>query len=126
MEVGAEILFCELRGNVKDAETGYINPVAAGDRVLVTPLGDQRGVVERVLPRRSVLARPYMPDEGILSDLQQIVVANVDQLLVVASWREPFIWPALIDRYLIAAQRNQITAQIVILPGRVFGDRQAE
>jgi ribosome biogenesis GTPase len=42
------------------------------------------------------------------------VVANVDRLLIVASWREPYIWPALIDRYLIAAQRNQIEAVICI------------
>jgi len=108
-------LLCNLRGNVKDADTGYVNPVAVGDWVLVNHDGSGRGIVETVLPRRSVLARPYSPDQGkILEDLYQIVVANVDRLLIVASWREPYIWPALIDRYLITAQRNQIEAVICI------------
>ncbi len=110
-----ESIVCELRGNVKDAMTGYINPVAVGDWVLVTSDGFNRGVVEAVLPRRSVLARPYSPDQGkILEDLYQIVAANVDRILIVASWREPYLWPALIDRYLITAQRNRIEPIICI------------
>jgi ribosome biogenesis GTPase len=115
VEQNGEIILCDIRGNVKDAVTGYINPVAVGDQVLITKNGTERGVVESVLPRRSVLARPYSPDVGkIIDDLEQIVVANVDRLLIVTSWREPYIWPALIDRYLIAAQRNQIEAWICI------------
>jgi ribosome biogenesis GTPase len=82
---------------------------------LISKNGSERGVVEAVFPRRSVLTRPYSPDVGkVVDDLEQIVVANVDRLLIVASWREPYIWPALIDRYLIAAQRNRIDPVICI------------
>lgn len=110
-----EIILCDLRGNLKDALTGYVNPVAVGDEVIISRTGSDRGIVETVLPRRSVLARPYSPDQGkVLEDLEQIVVANVDRLLIVASWREPYLWPALIDRYLITAQRNQIETVICI------------
>ena len=110
-----EIYLCDLRGKVKDARNGYVNPIAVGDLVIITFSGDNRGVVESVLPRRSVLARPYSPDQGkILEDLSQVVVANVDRLLIVVSWREPYIWPALIDRFLISAQRNHIDAIICI------------
>ena len=115
VDLNGEIILCDIRGNVKDAITGYVNPVAVGDQVLITKNGSNHGVVEAVLPRRSVLARPYAPNVGkIIEDLEQIVVANVDRLLIVTSWREPYIWPALIDRYLIAAQRNQIEAWICI------------
>jgi ribosome biogenesis GTPase len=108
-------LLCVLRGNIKDASTKYVNPVAVGDWVFVNQLESGRGVVESVLPRRSVLTRPYSPDQGkLIEDLFQIVVANVDRLLIVASWREPYLWPALIDRYLISAQRNHIEAVICI------------
>jgi ribosome biogenesis GTPase len=111
---GQKIL-CELRGNVKANQTGYVNPVAVGDWVEVTPNGSDRGVVESVLPRRSLLTRPFSPDKGkTLEDLRQIVVANVDRLLIVASWREPYIWSALIDRYLITAQRSDIEPVICI------------
>jgi ribosome biogenesis GTPase len=115
VDLDGELLLCDIRGNVKEAVTGYINPVAVGDQVVVRRNSTERGVIEAVLPRRSVLARPYSPDQGIvLDDVYQIVVANVDQLLIVTSWREPHIWPALIDRYLIAAQRNQIKAIICV------------
>jgi ribosome biogenesis GTPase len=115
VDLDDEIILCDIRGNVKDAVTGYVNPIAVGDQVLVSTNGSDRGIIEAVLPRRSVLARPYSPDQGkVLDDLYQIVVANVDRLLIVASWREPYIWPALIDRYLIAAQRNQIEPVICI------------
>jgi len=113
VEHDGETILCSVRGSLKNQETGYTNVVAVGDQVLISRNGDQ-GVVEAVFPRRSVLARPYSPDQGVVTDLQQIVVANVDRLLIIASWREPYIWPALIDRYLITAQRNHLTAIICI------------
>ena len=121
-----QTILCELRGNVKSAVTGFVNPVAVGDWVIVNYNGSGRGVVESVLPRNSVLVRPYSPDQGkIVEDLFQIVVANVDRLLIVASWREPYIWPALIDRYLISAQRNHIEPVVCINKIDLVEDRKA-
>jgi ribosome biogenesis GTPase len=57
--------------------------------------------------------------------LQQVIVANVDQLLIVSSWREPVIWLELIDRYLIAADRNQLPAVICVNKMDLAEDRQA-
>jgi len=116
VDLNGEILLCSLRdASLETQETGYTNVIAVGDRVVVSRTGKGQGVVEAILPRRSVLARPYSPDQGkVVENLQQIVVANVDRLLIVASWREPYIWPALIDRYLITAQRNNLTAVICI------------
>ncbi|MBC8506041.1 MAG: ribosome small subunit-dependent GTPase A [Anaerolineales bacterium] len=111
---GAAPILCDIRGSLKSQETGFTNVVAAGDQVKINLNGEQRGVVEEVLPRRSILARPYRPDVGKISSKQQIVVANIDRVLIVASWREPNIWPALIDRYLIAVQRNQLEAVICV------------
>jgi ribosome biogenesis GTPase len=62
------------------------------------------------LPRRSVLARP----DVFYSHLQQVIVANADQLLIVASWRDPHIWLELIDRYLIAAKRCNLQPIICV------------
>ena len=116
VDLDGEILLCSLRdASLETQETGYTNMIAVGDQVLISRTANGQGVVEAILPRRSVLARPYSPDAGkVIEDLEQIVVANVDRLLIVASWREPNLWPALIDRYLIAAQRNQIEAVICI------------
>jgi len=114
VDVEGDIVLCDIRGTVKNKNTGYVNVVAVGDQVLISQNGTDRGVVESIQPRHSVLARPYSPDVGKTSHLEQIVVANVEQLLIVASWREPFLWPALIDRYLITAHRNKIEATICI------------
>jgi ribosome biogenesis GTPase len=114
VEIEEEQLLCSLRGSLKSQETGFTNVVAVGDRVIVKRSEGDRGVIESVMPRRSVLARVYMPDRDISSDLRQIIVANVDQVLIVASWREPYIWPELIDRYLITAQRNDLDAVICV------------
>ncbi len=110
VEIGDKRFICTLRGNLQTQETGYSNLVAVGDHVIISEKGNESGVVENVLPRRSILARAH----GRVLSLQQIVVANVDQVLIVASWREPHIWPKLIDRYLIAAERNKLNAIICI------------
>ena len=115
VDVGNVILLCSIRGTLSEQETGFTNAVAVGDQVIVHEVtaredGTGNGVVEQVLPRRTLLARP----DVFRSHLRQVVVANVDQLLIVASWREPLLWFELLDRYLIAAARNQLPAVICV------------
>jgi ribosome biogenesis GTPase len=101
---------CAVRGTLTATETGYTNVVAVGDEVLVSldPSGD--GVIERVLPRRAVLARPDVMNP----DMSQIIVSNVDQVLIVSSWEEPALWLELIDRYLIAAEQGKLAPLICL------------
>jgi ribosome biogenesis GTPase len=110
VQLGEIMALCTLRGTLSAEDTGFTNVVAVGDEVLVSLDGSDQGVVEAVLPRRSVLARP----DVFHGHLQQVVVANVDQLLIVSSWRDPAIWLELIDRYLITAQRNGLAAVICV------------
>jgi ribosome biogenesis GTPase len=67
-------------------------------------------VIEHIHPRRTVLARP----DVIHPDRSQIIVANVDQTLVVSSWEEPTLWLELLDRYLVAAAAGQMTPLICL------------
>jgi len=111
VEVDGHNLMCGLRGSLSAQDTGFTNVVAVGDEVIVQDGdGTGRGVVEAVLPRRSALVRPDVHR----SHLQQVIVANADQLLIVASWREPVLWLELIDRYLITAQRNNLEPIICV------------
>jgi ribosome biogenesis GTPase len=61
-----------------------------------------------------MLARIHRPDVGKTSSQRRVIAANIDRVLVVASWRKPAIWPELIDRYLIAAARNELDAVICV------------
>jgi ribosome biogenesis GTPase len=106
---GRELL-CGLRGSLSASDTGFTNVVAVGDRVIVSENGTEQGVVEAVLPRRSALSRP----DSFAGHLQQVIVANADQVLVVASWREPAFWPELVDRYLIGAECNNLAVILCV------------
>ncbi|MCP4536351.1 MAG: ribosome small subunit-dependent GTPase A [Chloroflexi bacterium] len=103
-------LICSLRGSLSAEDTGFTNVIAVGDRVVVSVNGTDRGVVEAVLPRQNILAR----HDVFYTHLQQVIVANADQVLIVASWRAPHFWPELVDRYLIAAERNNLVPVICI------------
>jgi ribosome biogenesis GTPase len=53
-------------------------------------------MIEKVEPRRGVLTRAFRKKE-------QVLVANVDQVVIVISLIEPLLKPHLIDRYLASA-----------------------
>jgi len=110
VDLDGDLLLCSIRGALAEQESGFTNPVAVGDRVTIRLDGAGGGVVEAVLPRRSFLARP----DSFLPHLRQILVANADQLLIVASWREPALWLELVDRYLIAAARSGLPALLCV------------
>jgi ribosome biogenesis GTPase len=106
----AQALMCSVRGSLTAYDSGYTNVVAVGDEVLVSRVDSQRGVIERVQPRRTCLSRP----DVFYPHLRQVIVANVDQILVVSSLQDPAVWYELIDRYLIAATYHELTPIICL------------
>ncbi|MDN5348042.1 MAG: ribosome biosis GTPase / thiamine phosphate phosphatase [Clostridia bacterium] len=94
VDTGAKIWECRLRGRHRLTEQDFL----AGDRVRITPVGPQQGVIEEVLPRRTRLERP--------------AVANVDLVMVVMSFVSPPPDLKLLDRLLILAAAHGIEAGI--------------
>ena len=80
VDTGKEVLTCRARGKFRKEG---ITPLV-GDRVEVRELGGGEGFVEKILPRKNVFTRP--------------AVANIDQLVVIASGAVPRTDPFLIDR----------------------------
>ena len=97
---------CAVRRLLKTLSTDQRHIVAAGDRVQFRPDGDE-GLIQRVEQRTSVLSRTSRRQ-------QHVLVANVDQVLVVASVAEPGLKPHLIDRFLVAADQVGIEPIICI------------
>ena len=60
------------------------------------------GLIERVEPRHGILTRASRRREHVL-------VANVDQLVIVMSLVEPDLKPHLIDRYIASAAQGGLT-----------------
>jgi ribosome biogenesis GTPase len=102
-------LKCEVRQKVKD-EAQATTPVAVGDDVMVCQTEDERGIIEKVLPRRTQFARPAKGEDKIL----QVIAANLDQLAIVVSLKSPVLKPSLIDRFIIAALMGKMNPIIVI------------
>ncbi|MCB8967072.1 MAG: ribosome small subunit-dependent GTPase A [Ardenticatenaceae bacterium] len=105
-----EIIVCDWRGALIAEQTGYTNIIAVGDRVLVSLQEEGHGFVQEVLPRRSGLGRA----DPFYGHLRQLLTANVDQVLIVAAWREPHLWLQMVDEYLIGAERNNLTGIVCI------------
>jgi ribosome biogenesis GTPase len=101
------IFTCAVRGVLKDMSTDQRHVIAAGDEVYFRPERDLEGMIERVEPRRSVLCRTS-------KGRQQVLVANVDQVLIVSSAAEPVLKPNLIDRLLVEAERVRLKPIICI------------
>ncbi|MFH1699742.1 MAG: ribosome small subunit-dependent GTPase A [Candidatus Zixiibacteriota bacterium] len=104
-----EYIPCQLRGIVKH-KTSHSTPVAVGDNVLISLIDDGEGVIEEILPRKSVLSRPVTGRESH----EHVIAANVDSLIIVTSIKQPLLKSGLIDRFLIAAQVGQLHPVIVI------------
>jgi len=98
---------CATRRLLKTLSTDQRHVVAAGDRVWFRPEGDDEGIIERVEPRHGVLSRTSR-------GRQHVLVANVDQIVMVASAQEPRLKPNLVDRVLVTAERNEIEPLICI------------
>jgi ribosome biogenesis GTPase len=98
---------CATRRLLKTLATDQRHVVAAGDRVWVRPEGVDEGIIERVEPRHGVLSRASR-------GRQHVLVANVDQLIIVVSAAEPNLKPHLVDRYLVTAEKGGIEPIVCI------------
>lgn len=98
---------CAVRQVLKSLSTQQRHVVAAGDNVTFRAEGKDQGIIMSVGPRDGVLSRTSR-------GRQHILVANVDQLIIVASAGEPDIKPHLIDRFLITAEQASLVPLIVI------------
>lgn len=110
VDTPAGVLTCKLRGAFKQFELEQENIVAVGDRVKVLDAGENEGVVTEVLPRRTKLSRANPQ----LKSAEKVIVANVDQVVIVSSVAFPALRPRLIDRYLIACEKSELEPLICV------------
>jgi ribosome biogenesis GTPase len=108
--INQEELLCGLRGALKKERTQAKNLVTVGDFVFVEKISDTEGVIAHVEQRHTVLSRA----ENLSRKKEQLIAANVQQVLITASVVYPPLKPALVDRYIIAAQKGSMEPIVVI------------
>lgn len=108
-----ETFLCAYRraGVLKSDEVRERTFVTVGDRVRFARSGDQ-GVIEGVCERRNRLLRPAPGHEG--KKVHHVIAANLDQVAIVVSAREPLFTPGLVDRFLVAAQAAEIEPLVCV------------
>ena len=103
IKVENDLIPCKLRGIIKrDKKVG--SAVCPGDFVEISKLKDGSGVIEKILPRKSLLSRP--------------AVANVDRIILTFSAAQPDLHPLLLDRFIALAENSKL-AEIIICINKI-------
>jgi len=113
VQAEGNIVVCTLRGRLKESfyaeeDDGskrrvVVDPLAVGDRVLFCPVG-QEGVIEEILPRTTRLSRIEPKAHPTAPDVEHVLVANCDQVVIVVSTKRPRLNFRFVDRLLLLAQ----------------------
>ena len=92
---GNKVFECKARGNFRHSK---ISPIV-GDKVNISVLPDERGIIEDIEDRKNCLNRP--------------IIANIDKLIIVSSYTNPAPDLYMIDRLTAVAVFNNIMPIIV-------------
>jgi ribosome biogenesis GTPase len=108
---------CRVRGRLK-RERRDTDLIALGDRVSISLAEEDTGMIEEIEERVRALARLAPPSggrgsrrwdrDGYLSEREQIIVANPDQVLFVIACAEPTPSLRMLDRLLVGAEYQHI------------------
>lgn len=98
-------ILCSLKGLLKKEKMQAKNLLAVGDFVRFS----DEGSISHIEERYSFLART-----DISGKKEQLIAVNVDQAIISISVVNPPLKPALVDRYLIAAEKGNIHPIIVV------------
>ena len=90
VQTAEQVVTCSLRGRFKKQRFSLL----VGDEVQYSKTAGGKGVIEKILPRRSMLRRP--------------MIANVDQVLLTFAAANPDINLLLIDKFLVLAELSQL------------------
>ncbi len=103
------VVRCRMRGRLKKRQR-KTDLCVIGDRVRITRV-DGTGMLEEVLPRSKVFSRRHPGRGG--RHREDVLVANLDQLLSVFAFGDPPFHPRMLDRFLVIAEHNGIDAVVV-------------
>jgi ribosome biogenesis GTPase len=110
VRIDDEVIQCRIRGRLKKGPRDT-DLCVIGDQVVVTRADERTYVVAEVLPRRSRFSR-RQPGRG--PSKEDVLIANLDQLLVTFSYGRPLFNVRLLDRFLVIAEHQKVQPIIVM------------
>ncbi len=113
---------CRVRGRLKKHRfEGDI--LAIGDRVKIMLLPDGTGMIEEIEPRERALVRMAPTPRG---EYRQVLLANVDQVVLVFACARPEPRLRMLDRFLVICEKQGIPQVIVANKVDLVGQKAAE
>lgn len=119
---GGEPVECKVKGKFRLKGIRTTNPVAVGDKVIVSPAEGGVSYITEILPRNNYIIRRA----SNLSKESHILAANVDQALLVVTLRQPETPIVFIDRFLATCEAYNVNAALIINKADLFDDDCAE
>lgn len=104
-----DVVIATLRGQLK-RQRRSTDIVAVGDRVWLTRLPDAEAVIEYVEPRTRTLGRTARNTR----DVEQVILANPDQVMFVFAIRQPEPHLRMLDRFIILAELQEIPIHLIV------------
>lgn len=105
-----ERMSCRLKGKFRQEDKRFTNPVAVGDQVEVEEESHgESGVISTIYPRNNYLVRASTRKKHH----QHIIAANIDQAILILTYRYPKLKKGFIDRVLLACEAYHVPAVLV-------------
>lgn len=113
-----------IRGKLRLDGLKTTNPIAVGDKVLLSDKIDDEGnrVIENFAPRTNYIVRKSTN----LSKQQQILAANIDQAYLLVTIHSPETHLAFIDRFLVAAESFRIPTTLLFNKIDIYDEDEVE
>jgi ribosome biogenesis GTPase / thiamine phosphate phosphatase len=109
VRAGKEIYDCTLKGKFRIQGIRSTNPVAVGDIVEFEKEDDNTGLITAICERKNQILRK----SSNLSKETHIIAANIDQAVIVYTFKDPHTTTVFLDRLLVAAESYSLPAYIV-------------
>jgi ribosome biogenesis GTPase len=103
-----ERIQARLKGKFRIKGIKSTNPVAVGDRVNFHREGEE-AVIDKIFDRKNYIIRRSIN----LSKQVQIIAANVDQLFLIVTLKNPQTYLGFVDRFLVGAEAYRIPVILV-------------
>ncbi|RPG64224.1 MAG: ribosome small subunit-dependent GTPase A [Flammeovirgaceae bacterium TMED290] len=98
---------CTLRGNFR-LENNFSNPIVSGDLVKIKIDNNENGIITEIFERENLFIKKSLKDNKA-----HVVGSNIDQILIICSFKKPYTKLIFIDKCISAANFYNIKPIIV-------------
>ena len=98
---------CTLRGNFR-LENNFSNPIVSGDLVKIEVVNNENGIITEIFERENLFIKKSLKDNKA-----HVVGSNIDQILIICSFKKPYTKLIFIDKCISAANFYNIKPIIV-------------